>query len=179
MLKSIILDYKIGTSAKKRRASDRETRSYKKAQRIGIAFTNNSKRKLEVITQLARDLKTDGKEVEVLSFCPTQQEIALTADEAKEVRKKDLNLYGKWKTEEINGFIDTAFDYLLHLDLERNKYIDYIFAQSKANCRIGAYLDDDQHHYELIVAPEGEKRNLKEYISELKKYLKIIGSNEH
>lgn len=179
MIKNLILDYKIGNTARKKASGGRTTTTYQQAQRIGIVFTNDDEKKLNLVNEFASTLRLDGKEVAMLPFASLKKDRMSPALEFGEISKKDLTVSCKWKKDDIYHFINSSFDYLLHLDLERNKYIDYIFAESNAKCRIGACHDNDQHHYELIVSLQDQKKGLKEYLGELKKYLKIIGSNEH
>jgi len=64
---------------------------------------------------------------------------------------KAITYLGNIDSDRVAKFIHTPFDYLFHIDLETNPFLDYIIAKSKAKCRVGYFDTDRKNLFEVMV----------------------------
>jgi len=87
------------------------------------------------------------------------------------VTAKDFGWVGEINNQNLQEFIDNPFDLLINFDAYNNLYIKYITLLSKGKFKVGFTKTDDRLFNFMMVHTED---NLKPYVSELKKYLKIL-----
>jgi hypothetical protein len=142
------IKYKTNRSVK-RDSIKRSTVPFTKAKRVGILFTAGDKEKFLKVKELYTLLKNEGKEVEVMTY------LAKGAQNYeflfKIFDKKGFSFTGKVLDEDLQAFIDSEFDYLLHLDTESTTFTDYILATTMARCRVGKYDAERNRLYELML----------------------------
>jgi hypothetical protein len=81
---------------------------------------------------------------------------------------------GKIKSESVDKFINTKFDFLFHMDIEKNNpIIENILSQSKASCRVGLYKEGKEALYELMLRHDSGKE-IKAIVDEVYYYTKEL-----
>ena len=135
--------------ALKRNKTERDSESYANAKRIGLVYSYVNDGQHHQVDGLRQKLVADGKSVETLVFTPR----ALKLDDFHEpcFTELDYSSKGKWKKDHVVAFKTTAFDYLICLDEEINKYIRNILASSKAKCRVGGYAEGNEAFFEFMI----------------------------
>ncbi len=174
MIKEIIIDYKIRKLANKSNSDLRSTTNYSNVKKVGFVHSALSTGQMKKLDGFVKKLEFEGKTVQVCEFLGSQKR---EEDGGLAFSNKDLTISGNWKSPEVKAFVEEPFDYLINLDRDHNKYIDYIFATSKAKCRIGGIEHQGESPYEMIVKIASSK-GLEEYLREVHRYLKIIDKNE-
>ena len=130
----------------------RQTVNYADARRIGILVTLNDHEKQHTVDEFVEELSNDDKDIEIL--CYDRRRAGNKLFGYVQFNDKDISLLGKIKNEYIIDFINTDFDYLMHLDMESTRVLDKILVLSRAKCRVGADLPEHRDFYELMVKAE-------------------------
>ena len=155
--------------------SDRCTIGYQKANRIGILFSQTDRSKFEAVRFLDKNLKKDGKKVDVLCFLEKNGE---NYDFLYNyITSKDVSMWGKMHSGAALTFAQQPFDYLFYLDIKGNIYLQNILAMSKAKCRIGFYEKSNDDLLELMLSIQQNNPQIKEGIEQIFFYTKKLGSN--
>ncbi|MDP3353270.1 MAG: hypothetical protein Q8S44_05990 [Flavobacteriaceae bacterium] len=84
---------------------------------------------------------------------------------------KDFGWVGDINNQNLQKFVDTPFDLFINFDAYNNLYIKYLTLISKGEFKVGYSKTDDRLYNFMIVHKEDD---LKTFITELKKYLKIL-----
>ncbi len=152
----------------------RETVGYQEATKVGILFSQTDRRKFQAIRNLAKQLKKDGKKVDVLCYLGKDGEnFDFLYDY---ITSKDVSILGKIDSHDAISFAEEHFDYLLYLDVEQNIYLQNILAMSKAKCRIGLFEVNRKELLELMINLNGEPA-IEEVIDQIFYYTKKLGRN--
>lgn len=152
----------------------RETVGYFKAQNVGILFSQIDRPKYEAVRNLAKQLKKDGKTVDVLCYLSKNGE---NYDFLYNyITSKDVSMLGKMHSGAAITFAQQPFDYLFYLDLKGNIYLENILAMSQAKCRIGVYEKNKDKLFELMLNVTG-KPMINEVIDQIFYYAKKLGCN--
>ncbi|MDH3711308.1 MAG: hypothetical protein OER04_15540 [Cyclobacteriaceae bacterium] len=154
----------------------RETVDYKQAKRIGILFSQLDRPKYEAVRNLAKQLKKDGKNVDVLCYLGKNGE---NFDFLYNyITSKDVSILGKMHSGAAITFAQQPFDYLFYLDVKRNIYLQNILAMSKAKCRIGVHVKDPEvdKFLELMLSFK-ENQVYSEVVDQIFYYTKKLGCN--
>lgn len=151
--------------------------SYPLSKKVGVIFSVKDIKKHEGIKHLVHILEQDKKEVTVLSYLGKGKENFEFRFDYFSL--KDLSFFGQIKSESVNSFINTKFDFIFHIDPDdENILIDNILVQSKAAFRIGTCMQVDKSAlYELIYKPRQE-RDFKEIVEEVLNYTKALTKHD-
>ncbi len=153
----------------KRNRTLRSSMPYKQAAKVGIIFTAEDKQKHELIKDFIRKLEHDGKKVATISFLPKKKEnFEFLFDFFTD---KDLTFWGNITSPNASTFAETPFDYLFYLDSEPNLLIMNLLAKSKAKCRIGKYMDNNEPYFEFMIE---SSQGIKGLIDEMYKYTSLL-----
>jgi hypothetical protein len=153
-----------------RRNSGRESISYNKARTVGIIFSAGDTDKHDKLKKFVRMIEKDGKSVEVISFLQKDQHNHEFLFDF--FQEEDVSFWGKFKSKNIQRFIDMEFDYLFHVDLEPNTHIEHVLAKSSAKCRIGSYKEQKCDFYEMMI--KTNNNSIEELINQLYHYTKSL-----
>lgn len=149
----------------------RETVSYGNSRTIGLLYCVEDRAKHEVVCDFINNLKEDGKIVKVLCFLGKNKEnIDFKFDYFS---YEDVSFWGNIKSEEIEKFINTQFDFLYNLDVKSNILIDYILAKSKSKCRVGIYRESTTGLFEMMIKMD-ELKNLDKVAGQFLHYTKEL-----
>jgi len=142
---------------------------YKQAQHIGVLFSVEDKTKHTEIKEFIHLLEQDGKKVSVLEYLPLKQENYEFMFDFFSIT--DINFWGKIRSEAVEKFCNTPFDYLFYIDREANPMALYLLAVSKARCRIGRFKEGESSFFELMIEQNGTNKGL---IDTMYKYTKQL-----
>ena len=126
----------------------RQTVNYDEAQRIGILVTLTDHEKQHTIDDFIAHFTADHKEVQVL--CYDRRRARNKIFGYLQFSDKDISAFGKIKAEHVIDFVNSRFDYLMHLDVESNEVLDKILVLSQAKCRVGCDISEHHSFYELM-----------------------------
>ena len=87
--------------------------------------------------------------------------------------KKDLNWYGKAKSEAVKNFVNNDFDILLDLSNGDCIPLDFILKQSRAKFKVGKFTEERESYYDLNIDVKNNA-SLEEYIKQVNWFLNLI-----
>lgn len=143
---------------------------YQQAHNIGVLFTVEDKQKHADVKDFIHLLEQDGKKVQVLEYLPLQKENYEFKFDFFTI--KDLNFWGKINSAQAQKFSETPFDYLFYIDKESNPLALFLLATSKARCRVGRFVEDDEPFFEMMIGQNGTTKGLIETMYKYTKQLK-------
>lgn len=153
---------------------ERGSVNYQTARHIGILFeTSESEEADLVVNSFVDTLRKAGKRVEVLAYFNDKHKREFYTFDF--FNKRDLNLIGIPKGEQVEQFIQTPFDVLLCLHAEASPALEYIAATSQARFRVGAYQPQSLFCYELMV--HSKSKSVRGLLHQMEHYLKLIHVN--
>ena len=164
-----LLIYRTSRFAKKR-TGRKCSISYGEAKRIGIIFTTADLEKHLLIKEFIKKLENDGKEVDVLTFLPKNEvnhEFIFNY-----FTEKDITFFGKFNNRDVIRFAARYFDFLFCIDLNPHPLTESILAITKAKCRVGCYIANRDHLFELMIQPK--ERTTENLVDEFFRYIKIL-----
>lgn len=138
--------------------------------------SNQSRTDIEEIKTFGHELRKNGKEITFLTFHPIKK---LSPDMQenelyKLCCKGDFNLFGAPGSVHIKSILNNSYDLLINGCLNENEYLRTISVFSKANFRIGPYLEEsDTNFYEIMIKPNGADP-CENYLIETGRYLRKI-----
>lgn len=135
---------------------------------IGILIDEESYLKNDVIYLLQSTLGIDAEAVQIFVMRKYRKK-----DPPSEIHftVKDFGWVGEITNQKLQDFVEKPFDLLINFDAYNNMYIKYLTYLSKGKFKVGFTKTDDRLFNFMIVHNED---NLKPYVTELKKYLKIL-----
>ncbi|MES2732269.1 MAG: hypothetical protein V4714_10985 [Bacteroidota bacterium] len=147
-----------------------------RAKNIGILFDANFEGKdAQAINMFYKRLRDEGKNVKSLTYFP--QERSSPFDFKFDFfTSKDLTMLGDLKTEVVDRFVNTDFDYLYCINSVSFLPFDYILAQSKARFRVGVYQEEKSELFELMINPL-EGQDLASIIDQMFSFSRRISEN--
>ena len=158
------------------RATGRVMLNYDRARNIGVLFDSHYAGKdALVINQFLKRLREEGKNVKALTYLA--QEGSNPFDFKFDFfTGKDLTRLGQFKTEVVDRFVNTEFDYLYCLNASAFLPFDFILAQSKARFRVGIYKPEQPGLFELMINPI-EGQDLEKIVAEMLAYTRRISES--
>ena len=152
----------------------RNTVNYANVQKIGVLFTQQSREKYQAIRGLVKQLKNDGKQVEVLCYLEKGGE---NYDFLYDyITSSDVGLLGKMQSSSAINFAQQSFDYLFYLDLKQNVYLENVLAMCKASCSIGFYKKNNESLLDLMLSING-KSSMDTAIDQILFYTRKLGND--
>ncbi len=174
MLKDYFIIYK-SKKALKKNPVIRENPTFRDAKTIGILFTWEGDKKVEIVQDFVNELKISGKKSSVLCFYKYKNQIARKT--FRYFTPKDFSLFGSVESETVNRFIDSKFDFLFHLDTLKNLYIEYVLAQSQARCRVSR-LDFTRRDFYDFMIKTGDNEGIEQLCKQILHYTKSLVKHE-
>ncbi len=129
-----------------------------------------------------------SQSVNVLSLLKLANELGVTSDHLKVMgfkedikgvedantayyNTKSLGVSGGMKSNALENFVKTKFDVLINFYSEEKPELDYVASASQAKFKVG-FAEIDNRINDLVIGSSIDNSDL--FISELKKYLKIL-----
>ncbi|MFO7863817.1 MAG: hypothetical protein R6U85_07440 [Salinivirgaceae bacterium] len=175
-IKSFFQNIAINKAIKKNPRKKR-FKNLEQIKHVGIIFERTGDDVAAHVAKLAKFLHERQMQIEVIAFVnlkkPTvelEQKKGLTL-----FYKRDLNWFGKPKSDDILAFTQKKFDLLIKADFSVSYPLAYICASSEAGLIAGSN-DDNKAFYDLII--EGKIDNPNDFHQQLIHYLSVINSTE-
>ncbi|MGB3589759.1 MAG: hypothetical protein WBA23_24640 [Tunicatimonas sp.] len=150
----------------------RQTVNYEKAERIGILITLSDHGKQNTVDDFINHFSADHKEVQVLCYDKRRAKNKIFG--YLQFSDLDISAFGKFKAEHLIDFVNSRFDYLIHLDTESNEVLDKVLTLSQAKCRIGCDIPAHHSYYELMFRSE----TLYDLCELIMRYVRIVSTSE-
>lgn len=141
----------------RRRCVRRVNIGFDQSKAMGILYNGDDPEKREAVHQLVMQLRQLGKQVTVLCYVSSHQQVSNPIEVT--VTHRDIRLWGKITAPQAKAFVDTSFDYLYRVDLDSHPILDYLLAQSNAKCRIGYYRTGRTPLFDLMVGLAGSLKD--------------------
>ena len=153
----------------KRLKINRASISYPKSNHIGILYSYIDENKQKAINELVKNLKKDGKTVDLLPAITKRN-----ADNRyfKTFKIDEINTFGKWKNNNVNLFIYQQYDFIIYPDLKLNPEMENILINTYSKCRIG-FIENKTILFELILKSDLEF-DIDHRLNKLYKYLQKL-----
>ncbi|MFY0627265.1 MAG: hypothetical protein JXR07_13275 [Reichenbachiella sp.] len=156
--------------ALKRNDAIRISDGFQNAKKIGVIYTQSVDLDMEVVNEFIKKLESAGKTVQTITFISKVKKT--DSFDFPFFTENDFSANGKWRKPEVENFKKEAFDYLISLDQETNKYTRNILASSKAKCRVGKFEEGFDQYFELMI--DHSDNNFEAFIDQLFHYLKSV-----
>lgn len=149
------------------------------AKSIGIIYDATKEEDFKIIREYVQKLKEFVPEVQSLGYADIKklENFHIQPKEFAFFCKKDINWYGKPKTEAIIEFVIKDFDILIDLNPQEIIPLRFVLAESAASFKVGRKPErlDDLYHLMLEVKPDVD---LKYLIEQINHYLEIINKKQ-
>lgn len=129
----------------------RENPSYARAEKIGILLIQKAGEESYAANNLVQKIMEDGKSVSTLIM--TQKPLSKETTETNHFTEKDISFWGNWKQKNVQEFYENKFDFLIYPELTILPIIENILLSSQAKCRVGFFLEESSHLFELMIKP--------------------------
>ncbi|MDP2088005.1 MAG: hypothetical protein Q8J84_01235 [Flavobacteriaceae bacterium] len=170
----------IFTGLKKKRIQKVFEKTIRKSKQIGQSTMDGSVEKIGVLIDEETYLKNDVEYLlqSILGIDTSHIQIFIMRKFKKKDKPSDIHFtvkdfgwIGEIHNQNLQNFLEIPFDLLINFDAYNNLYIKYLTLISKGKFKVGYAKTDDRLYNFMIVHKEDD---LKTFISELKKYLKIL-----
>lgn len=149
--------------------------NFEDLKKVGILFERDNDTTAANMAKLAKFMHDQGIQIDVLAFVDIKKptEALATKTGLKLFFKKDLNWFGKPKSEEVVNFIEQRFDLLIKADFSSAYPLAFICSKSNATMVAGP-KDELSAHYDFILESKSNNQNefhqgLIHYLSEINK----------
>ncbi len=146
--------------------------SFFNARKIGLIYTWDGNSKREVVEDFIKVMNVAGKEVHTACFYKSIKKLEPLENDLI-ITRNDFKLFGGIRSNELMDFINQKFDFLFHLDIQGNIFIENILARSKACCRVGRFDERKKDYYDFMI-DVGSDRKIEKLCSEMLKYTKLL-----
>lgn len=145
------------------------------AKSIGILFDATTKEQIEQMKPLVDYFFSLKKDVKAFGYVNSKkyEECHIPKLQYDFFNLKDLNWYYKPQNDYIKNFIKKEYDILINLSDSKCIPIKYLVASSVARFKVGKH-EDGYEIYDLMISLNKKEDNMKNLISEIAKYLKVI-----
>lgn len=146
---------------------------------IGIVYSVTDEESFNTVKKLVKDLTSRQRQVMALGFVNRKSipNYCVAAGSGYHFSLADLNWYGGPRNAYIAEFINTEFDILIDLNLERFYVEDYITSLSKAKFKVGREDTGLQNSLDMMIKMKAGS-TLAEFIEQIVHYLVIIKPND-
>ena len=165
-LKRNALKKSIESHVKKRTSQAKEVADIKS---LAVLIDASDSVNVLSLVKLANELGVKSDQLMVMGY-KDQKEVSDDKDAAF-YNDKSFGVNGGVKTASLRKFIDKEYDVLINFYSESKLELDYVAAASNAKFKVG-FAEIDNRINDLVIGSANQNINL--FISELKKYLKIL-----
>lgn len=115
---------------------------------VGIVFDASREKDLKALAKFKHDLQQRDREVQVLGFFPTKDEVGHQS--FGYFTEEHVNFAKLPKSEIVKQFIARPFDVLINMDASGHKPVNFVCAASQALFKIGPATANPAH-YDLMI----------------------------
>ncbi len=149
--------------------------SFQEAHKIGILYDATNEKNYDIIKNLVKEIRSHHKEVQALGYfnrknLPANRFAKLGLDF---FTKKSVNWYMKPGNPIVHNFIQTDFDILINLNIEKCFPLKYISAHSKAKFKIGRWDRRNAPICDMMIHTD-ENIPLAKFIEQIMHYLNLL-----
>ena len=141
-----------------------------KVETIGVLADSRLFGSYDISRNLSQKLKMPHKNFEIIIFENFKDDFV--SQHYNTFSEKDFGMYGKIKTQNAIGFIDTDYDLLINYCGRESVFTTIIAMRSKAKFKVGFADKELQDLYDFMINIEGNKIDV--FNDELAKYLQIL-----
>ncbi|MDX2301751.1 MAG: hypothetical protein NW226_03080 [Microscillaceae bacterium] len=153
----------------------RSSSDYHEAKRIGILFEIQNEAQYPALHDFVSRLQKDGKDVRLLNYTDTREELTHSFS-CSRFSSKDISLSGKIKSQDVQEFANSRFDYLYCVNVRHSAILDTVLMHSQAKCRIGQYFKSRRDCLDLMIDLK-ENRSEDKLIENMERYTKVLTRN--
>jgi len=140
---------------------------FTQARSIGILFDASQLDQRQAVVSYAEGLRTTGRQVKLLGYFDSKQEQADFTFPF--ISRKQINWYGCPVGDEVDDFLDQAYEFFFFLHPVQKSYANYLAQILRAPFKVGP-PEQDAHCYDLMVEIR-DKQDVKKFISEIEAVL--------
>lgn len=166
-----ISDLKIAVARKKLLALAEDSAVAGRARKMGIILDAEDENALAAFLRLKQDLSLEQEDFRLVS-CSEKSDKEPVFD-IPVISRKDLGWNGR-AGEEVLAFLGAEYDVLVSFTASENKLSHFLVSVSRARLKVGRLKEDKKGIFDLNISAELSSPEI--FISELKKYLKILNT---
>ncbi len=166
-LKRNAIKKSIDTHLKKR---DAESKSISNLKTLAVLIDASHSINIISLLKLANELGVSSEKLKVMGYKEDHKDIEGDKDAAY-YNDKSFGVNGAVKSRSLQEFINEDYDVLINFYGKDKMELNYVAAASRAKFKVGFAMVDNRIN-DLIIGTTTDDANL--FISELKKYLKIL-----
>jgi len=156
---------------------NRQAVSLDEARRVGILYDATSESHYEIIKKLVKDIRGLHKEVQALGYydrraLPQTRFAKLGLDF---FTRKEVSWYLRPSHQVVTNFINTEFDILINLNIEKCFPLKYISAKTQARFKIGRWDRRNAPICDLMIHVDKDM-GLGKFVDQVMHYLKLINN---
>ncbi len=137
---------------------------------IGILADSRLFGSYDISRNLSQKLNMPHKKFEIIIFENLKDDFV--SQHYNTFSEKDFGMYGKIKTQNVLGFVDTKYDLLINYCNSDSVFSTIVAMRSKAKFKVGFADEQLQDLYDFMIVIEGNKIDV--FNDELAKYLQIL-----
>ena len=153
----------------------REGIAFNEVKNVGILIHNTEEVFCNTIEAFVKMLTEEGKKVSVICHIEKGQRMPYKF-KFHPLYSKDIDWKGDFKSDVVNKFIKTEFDYLYSINISPILPFESILLKSKAKFRIGPYLKSEKNLFELMISLRNGE-NINELLANMLEFSKKIKGN--
>lgn len=166
-----ISDIKIAIARKKLLALAEKPHGTSFSRKIGVILDSEDEKCFNAFLGLKQDLNL--KEQDFLPVICLERHVSNVIFDTPVITRKDFGWNGK-PGEAAAAFVNSEYDVLISFTAEENKMADFLVSVSRARLKVGRKTEDKKGIFDLNISAEQSSPEV--FITELKKYLKIINT---
>ena len=152
--------------------------SLREASRIGILYDSTNEKSYEIIKKLVKDIRGLHKDVMALGYynrreLPSTRYAKLGLDF---FTNKSVSWYLKPSHQVVTNFINTEFDILININIEKCFPLKYISAKTRARFKIGKWDRRNAPICDMMIHT-GEQVSLGKFVEQVMHYLNQINND--
>lgn len=149
---------------------DAESKTISNLKTLAVLIDASHSINIVSLLKLANELGVNSGELKVMGYKEGNKDIEDNKDTAY-YNDKSFGINGTPKSKSLKEFINNDYDVLINFYGKDKMELNYVAAASNAKLKVG-FAEVDNRINDLIIGATTDDANL--FISELKKYLKIL-----
>jgi len=142
----------------------------KKIETIGVLADSRLFGSYDISRNLSQKLNMPHNKFEIIIFENLKDDFV--TQHYNTFSEKDFGMYGKIKTQNVVGFVDTKYDLLINYCPIDSVFATIVALKSKAKFKVGFADEQLQDLYDFMIVIEGNKIDV--FNDEMAKYLQIL-----
>ena len=153
---------------------EREIVNMQNAQTIGILYEATNPASNVIVNNFCKLLRQHNKEITMLGYVDDKNNETIFGELL--INKKNLTWHLQPVHAEVDRFIEKRFDILINAFIGESLPLQYIAALSNAKFRVGQFIQNSTHCYELMINID-KKLELEYLLEQIAHFLNIINKS--